>query len=671
MPARPGRGAFQWPYTLSPHDAGMLIEDAWPTLFFGAERLQEMRRKGERLPWAADAIAAMRSEADAVLQGPPLLPAERIGWRHDFYSHRTAEHLLYDPDSPHRFLDPLDRTHHEGEAQHRAWVLLTHERTLRMMRSLGVLYGLTGDERCAAWVAEGMRLSSRFFLRGDLREGNRYEALYFHPLYDAQVLMLLANAYSLTREGCAYSEADHRAVREGIFETGMPSQIRFFEETGAHNMTCYVGACLAVCGEVMGRGDWRAMGLSHPQGGLPALLRDGLRTDAKGQVDGFWFEGTTFYHFYSVCPMVAVFERLRQEGMDPDLQNRFERLFEAPVRLCDPDLRLPCLGDLGAPGARSLTVYRHLYEYAAGQLNPDLYARVLGAIYGQGVPRNSLSALAYGPDEVSPGRLSQRSTALRASGIGVFRGKTPEGSFYLLFRSGRHGAGHDHPDKLSIDLRALGELITPDPGTAGYAVKDIHAYYRSTLAHNTLMVDERDQGRVARARLTFRPGWAVGVLEDAYEGVRLERRIRFEPPLIRVEDRCASDAPHRYAWVFHARGGMALRAARPRDPLGLPPLPEDGPFAWFTNRWTTAAEGVVCADWRVSERVCLRLLVTSDGPFEVMAGRTPGNPIPDGRSTVLLRAAGQERTFRAVFEVHRGVPSLAPDDLTIQKGDRP
>lgn len=88
MSARPGKGAFQWPYTLSPYDAGMLIEDAWPTLFFGVERLQEIRRKGERLPWAADAIADMRREADAVLQGPPPLPAERIGWRHDFYSHK-------------------------------------------------------------------------------------------------------------------------------------------------------------------------------------------------------------------------------------------------------------------------------------------------------------------------------------------------------------------------------------------------------------------------------------------------------------------------------------------------------------------------------------------------------------------------------------------------------
>ena len=237
--------------------------------------------------------------------------------------------------------------------------------------------------------------------------------------------------------------------------------------------------------------------------------------------------------------------------------------------------------------------------------------------------------------------------------------------FYLLFRSGRHGGGHDHLDKLSIDLRAMGEIIAPDLGTAGYALKDIRAYYHSTLSHNTLMVDERDQARVDRARLRFRsrkPQWAVGVVEDAYDGVRLERRIRFAPPIVDLEDRCTSGDFHRYGWILHVRGPMVLHPIEPSEPLDLPPLPTDGPFSWFTDRRTCSTQGVVCADWRVTERVWLRLLISSDGPFEITAGRTPGNPIPDGHGTVFLRGEGRERIFRASLEVHRGVPATGPDD---------
>ena len=439
------RQGFQWPYTLSPYDTGMLIEDVWPTLFFGVERLEEIRRKVDCLPWAKDVLSQMRAEAEVVVTQPPLLPESKIGWRHDFYSHTSAEHLVYDPESPGQFLDPLDQSWHTSQAQREAWVLLTHERTFRMMRSLGVLYGITGDERFAAWVADGVKRAARFFMRADLREGNRFNALYFHPLYDSQTLMLLANAYSLTRDSGFYSVADQEAVATNIFENGMPSQMRFLDETGAHNMTAYVAASLVLAGTVLGREDWRKRGLYDSQGGVPALLRDGLRTDRNGQVDGFWFEGTMFYHFYTICPMVAAFEGLKADGTpDADLFERFEKMFEAPVLLCDQELRLPCLGDLGSPGARSLSVYRHLYEYAAGQFESDLYERALSEIYGRGVSRNSLSALAYGPDEVRPKRLSRRSTVLKASGVAMFRGKTKEGSFDLMFRSGPHGAGHNH-----------------------------------------------------------------------------------------------------------------------------------------------------------------------------------------------------------------------------------
>ena len=657
---------FQWPYTLSPYDTGMAIEDAWPTLFFGEERMDEIRRKADRLLWAAQAVEKMAREAEVVIEEAPLLPEERIGWRHEFYSHTTAEHLLYDPGSPDRFLDPLDQTFHDSPDQHRAWVLLTHERTLRLMRSLGVLYGLTGDDRYARWVGDGMRIACRLFPRKDLREGNQNGALYFHPLYDSQSLMLLANAYSLTRTSPVYSAADHVAVARDIFEAGVPSQIAYLDEVSTHNIACYVAVSLAVVGEVAGRDDWQARGLGHPDTGVPAMLREGLRTDSKGRVDGFWFEGTMFYHFYTMAPVVAAFEILLRDGKaDADVEHRFERLFSAPVRMCDAHLRLPCLGDLGAPGARSLAVYRHLYEYAAGQLDADTYGRVLTEIYATGVPRDSLAALAYGPDDLPGGRIAQRSTVLTAAGIGVFRGKADREPFYLLFRSGRHGGGHDHLDKLSVDLRAMGEIIAPDLGTSGYALKDIRAYYHSTLSHNTLMVDEKDQARVNRAELRFRsrnPQQAVGAIEDAYEGVRLERRIRFSPPIVGLEDRCTSRISHRYGWIFHARGAMVLQPVEPCEPLDLPPLPIDGPFAWFTDRRTYSTREAVCVDWRVAERVWLRLLVSSDGPLEITVGRTPGNPIPDRHGALFLRGEGRERVFRASLEVHRGVPATGRND---------
>jgi hypothetical protein len=659
---------MRWSYTLSPHDRGALIEDVWPTIFFGAERVEEMRRKISELRWAQETFELMKREAEEMLREPPQLPVERIGWRHDFYSPLSGEHLLYDPKSPDAFLDPLTGELISGEPHHRAWALLTHERTYRIMRSLGFLYALTGDERYAEWVAQGMRGAVEMFSHRELREGNNTEALYFQPLYDAQVLMLLAEAYELTCKNAAYSKADHEAIRRDIFEDGVSYQFRFLEKAGVHNMTCYVSAAISVVGRLLGRTEWVKIGLHQPKTGLKALLEGGVPADENRGFDGFWFEGTTFYHFYSLCPLITLYE-LKDER-NSDLTDRFKAMFDAPVQLADGDLRLPPLGDLGAPKVLSLIAYRHLYEYAAGQIDFDRFAPVLASIYAAtGEPRGGLTALAFGPDELSsPGGIPAEPTLLKRSGIGIFR----KDGFYLLFKSGAHGGGHDHLDKLSISLHGMGEVISPDPGTAGYSLREACAFWRGTFAHNTIMVDERNQGRVRNASLEWHPDadppYVRGIIRDAYPGVKLERTLLFDPPYVVIADRCESEDEHRYGWVFHAYGSMDATISQAVDPLDMPPLPEEGTLSFFTARRSTAALGLLEANWRVSERVWLRLLVRSDGVYEATMGRTPGNPLTEDRGTILLRAPGKTRRFFAVLELHRGIPSVK--GISIEKDGR-
>jgi len=104
-----------------------------------------------------------------------------------------------------------------------------------------------------------------------------------------------------------------------------------------------------------------------------------------------------------------------------------------------------------------------------------------------------VTALAFGPDELPEvGGVPTRSTRLPVTNIGVFRQEEPQ-PFYCLFRCGRYNSGHDHPDRLSVYLNAFGETVTSDLGTPGYSLHPSNGYYyRSTLSHNTMFVDEGD-----------------------------------------------------------------------------------------------------------------------------------------------------------------------------------
>jgi hypothetical protein len=155
-------------------------------------------------------------------------------------------------------------------------------------------------------------------------------------------------------------------------------------------------------------------------------------------------------------------------------------------------------------------------------------------------------------------------------------------------------------------------------------------------------------------------GWAVGLLADAYPGVTLERRIALRAPYVLLEDRCTSVEEHRFGWVLHVYGSLAIGTDGRGDAgPALAPLPEDGPWAWFTNRRRGTGVEPLRADWRVRDGLWLRLWIDAGGPYEWTAGQTPGNPIPDRRGTLLIRATGNDRRFRAMLEVHRGAATLS------------
>jgi hypothetical protein len=95
-----------------------------------------------------------------------------------------------------------------------------------------------------------------------------------------------------------------------------------------------------------------------------------------------------------------------------------------------------------------------------------------------------------------PGR---RPNSFPAAGISILRDLDPDSNeIWCRFDHGPHGflstAAHAHADALSIEVREGGQEILVDPGTYCYHDEaKWRNYFRSTLAHNTLMVGAHDQ----------------------------------------------------------------------------------------------------------------------------------------------------------------------------------
>ncbi|MPZ79814.1 MAG: heparinase [Actinophytocola sp.] len=100
--------------------------------------------------------------------------------------------------------------------------------------------------------------------------------------------------------------------------------------------------------------------------------------------------------------------------------------------------------------------------------------------------------------EVTAARPAERPTHFADAGLTVLRTARGTGEIWCRCDGGPHGflsiAAHAHADALSVEVRHDGVDVLADPGTYCYhGQPGWRSYFRSTLGHNTLELDGRDQ----------------------------------------------------------------------------------------------------------------------------------------------------------------------------------
>ncbi|WP_028798254.1 heparinase II/III family protein [Streptomyces purpureus] len=129
--------------------------------------------------------------------------------------------------------------------------------------------------------------------------------------------------------------------------------------------------------------------------------------------------------------------------------------------------------------------------------------------------RTPLLAALIKPAGLSVTRPARRPAHFADAGLTILRG--PAEKIWCRCDGGPHGflsiAAHAHADALSVEVRHDGVDVLADPGTYCYhGQPEWRQYFRSTLGHNTLRLDGRDQSvsggpflwtRHARSRVLF------------------------------------------------------------------------------------------------------------------------------------------------------------------------
>jgi hypothetical protein len=289
--------------------------------------------------------------------------------------------------------------------------------------------------------------------------------------------------------------------------------------------------------------------------------------------DGVHTERSSFYH-HAVSTHFLKFilvARAADDALPAWAIDRVGRMLDYAHDTTKPNLTHPVLGD----GEPMVTDDREHWESRSLPVaRSKLFGRPVCANFISGLNDSSIWILGVDPANILTTVELPPSRVFEKSGAAVFRDTTR----YLYFDSGPFGhpdlPHHGHADALSIEFSINEADIFVDPGGYGYYDDEFRRFFRSTSAHNTVVIDGRSQsdlygvfgyGKLANASLDAHDlnkefDYVAGS-HDGYLPIQHHREIFFRKgsmPYLLIIDHLIGKGEHDGAALYHLSSDFSI-----------------------------------------------------------------------------------------------------------------
>jgi len=586
----------------------------------------------------------------------------------------------------------------------------------------GLAHLLTGRARYRNSALAAFRLLAVAYLQWPiLPDGAR---AYAYSLADTRMTVEIGQTYDLLA-AAGLDGRDDGLFRELLAGTRQTFHAQPHRTCGNHNTWGLVaGLSVAIAA---GDRQWVHDALYGCDGG--GGWRYGLVHQLRHDIlsDGLQWERGPGYHFYTLMGLVEMAWMLRNVGVDiwhvkpptatdsdgQDLHRAYgpegetkclKAAFDAPLYATFANRDLSLLHDSGLANLRGVWVWGPIYELAYEAYRDPRYAWVLNVVDREyperehrGLPM-SLHASRGVADFVRLNRVNFRAgrfsltrdcafsltgrhvhgcTLFATTGQALLRAGRPDEmapAAYMFW--GPHSAGHQSPASLHVDLHAQGRRLTDAPRSGGYEDSLHLTWVRTTIAHNTVTVDERamfpcdQESESIWEADSWRERPSDGTLElfqpegpfkavrasnaNVYPDVRLDRTVILGRRYVLDVFRVLSSDEHLYDWAMHCLGRACVPAEARETQLG-----ERRGYRHFSNaRELPGTARDVTLEWAFEGRTTHAQLVVPAGGRVVLAEDPDGSKGQNlgelrlcwPRSTVVVRARGRSVLFASLWQ---------------------
>ncbi|TEW54663.1 alginate lyase [Psychromonas sp. RZ22] len=418
-----------------------------------------------------------------VLTSDTLVPPDaRATWNLYYFCPEHGVRLIWDRNKPTEHVCPADGAILTGEPYNGAWWRGLNGLNAKACNDLGLLWQITQEKQYLNKVKEILLGYAEFYPDYEEHGGIPYNGpgkANSQTLCEANCNIDFARGYDFIKEQLTSSEQYY--IEQRLLKEGAEFLMRHRSDQ-LHNHEMKISATIGVIGLILNEQGFIDFAV-NTQYGLKYQLEHGV----KGE--GLWFEGSIHYHYYALQALLNFEKMACKTEHSLLLHPNFYRMLAFPLKLLSNTGDFPRLNDCIA-GQEKLS-HNHLFEFAYREFKDPLFASALKNIYLNS-DRNNIEALLYGADFL-PDAEQLRCHSIHAEQTGITIMHESSNENMLLVKHSTYGGEHDHYDRLGLIICRNGKEILPDLGTTGYGAELHYGYYKNTLTHNTLAVEQGNQ----------------------------------------------------------------------------------------------------------------------------------------------------------------------------------
>lgn len=576
------------------------------------------------------ATNAVIAKADELLKKGLEVPSQGGQWPFYYACPKDAAQLK--PESLEKHICPVCKVVYTDERTVAAYRTLLHDQLNQQCYDLALAYRLTNDDKYAQPVRRALLELARLY--PTLERHDRWGRTglfavvggrrYCQHLEEGIGAIKLAEAYDLIANAPCFTDADRKTVEQD-FLGATAREIRSLSAFagGQNNHQTWFNATYTTVGVAIGDAELVNDGI-HGSRGLLWQLENSVT------IDGLWYEGTIAYHFYALQAIEKTLDSARAVGLDFADNKRLKSLWLGPAQLAYPNGQLPVFHD---SDPANIERYTGFYKWAGDYFHDP-----------------QLLNLAT--------QRQLQSADLPGIGVVALRRGAGTNAVCAMVDYGQHGGSHGHPDKLNLVLYALGREYVLDPGRITYSVPEYKTWCRTTVAHNTVVLDQQDQEATTGELWYFKDSEkfsaALCATDGAYPGNQLRRFLVLTDTMLVDVFTVTGKGKKEIDWLLHCRGTVTNDATFTAEKS----LGSRNGYQHLTGVSRATGPANTGFAFRQTPGHSLRVQLAGDSRDALYQGTGIGYALNDKVPFLLRRHTGNSAVFVAVYSWTDDAPSV-------------